>query len=188
MKMSISVLAAMIATLSAAPSIACDIPEVKAEAQKVLDERERAGAVITQAVRDDLLSKSCEAADDLVKQNLATAPAIAAKLPTVLTKHLEGQLDVGANAQTIGALLRKEFGASGLSRPALRSYGTVTVMYEATIDWVEILGEKFNPARETFLVPAGSVSLKGYVGSTQVCGGAGSVAAAKTELIKCAKP
>ncbi|MBC5781527.1 hypothetical protein H8N03_01140 [Ramlibacter sp. USB13] len=169
----------------AAPAFGCDLPDVQASVNEALGARERAGATVTRAVRDDLLKKSCDAAKQVVEERRATTQVVAGKLPNVVAKHLESQLDPSASVQTVSALLRKELGASGLFRPAARTYAIVKVAYQVKADWIDVAGERFNPARAELVVPIGAFRLAGFVGGTQVCRAEATVAAGQPETITC---
>jgi len=127
--------------------------------------------MVSRGVASTLNSEFCDTADALKRERGVTEERIAEVAQRVVEKYLEAQTrSDGPGPPSLRASIGAELGLPGLARPHTPRWCVLKMVYEIAADKIVVDGETFSSIAE-LLVKPGTLEIKGYKSSTEVCSG-----------------
>lgn len=123
---------------------------------------------IADSVKAALLTSFCEASTAFGIASDIDARSVDGKAEEIIADYLDRMLNSKEPGRSMGATLRSHFGAQGFSRPELKRYGRLTVVYKQTVDALRVRDSQYG-AIKALLVDVGPARVEGLRKSTPVC-------------------
>lgn len=186
MKMTIAAVATAFAAIGIGTvSAACPASPESYGVSAVIDDWQRHNNVaIPTAVKSKIVEEFNCAANEL-KSEKGTDPATIEEVASnVVDEYLGRTINDERKARSMGAILRSQLGAAGLSRPKVKKYGLVRIEYDKQVDALRIADQTMDPW-EQFLVDIGRIRIVGLSMGREVCAGSVEVTVFTPAHFKC---
>jgi hypothetical protein len=130
----------------------------------------RHNITIADSVKATVLTSFCEASMAFGTASSIDARSVDDKAEEIIADYLDRISNPNEPGRSMSATLRSHFGAQGFSRPELKRYGRLTVVYKQTIDALRVRNSQYG-AINALLVDVGPARVEGLRKSTPVCTG-----------------